>query len=777
MENALLAAQTWWRHASRRPLIYGLGMGVLALGVAALTVVAVLYRSVLSKPLPFPAPEELVTVPAPVWLSSSRADIPEEFAHIPAFAALGFYAQGEANVTRSGQPERIPAATVDAGFFRVFGVRPIRGRPFADSDDQRAPLAIVGERLWESLRDADGREPQFVTIGGRAFSIIAVMPGDFTFPANAALWVLPRASNEIAGAFFSPTVVGRLAPHSSIRDASVSLGLVTEVWSPGAGRRVTVQPLAVSAYGSAGRVLPLLLAMVVAAFVATCAAVCALWVSLVLRQRAELETRFALGASKGHLYRQIGLQLLVPSFAAIALGFALAKAALQSGIPGSSELPSTVSRELWFLATAIGFGILFSSGLATFGIVRSLLATVGTGMRVRFSGFRGFYTSLSMVQTIVAFLLVAATGVFLETVGSLLPVDLGLANPNAQVFRLSLPSQSYSNAGTLSQLIAGIEQDFQDTPGVTAVGVAATLPGDRAPVLLNGLGIQRPGSVLGALVTAECLPASGGFFRAAGIPIVAGRSFTRAEMLGTSSVAMLGLETVRQFGLSPPDSIGLQIRLGRPRQNEVVTVVGVVNDVRYFQAVRPAIYEPVVQEKPLPRQLAVVFDATAGSVDQQHARTIVEGQDRNLPIFEFRKLQDLSLITPGEKSVGWLLVCLAAISILQCLLAVFGISAQFIANEMRDVAVAMVLGLTPFGAVRRLMVTLVKPTAVGVIFGAGVALLAEAAAQSRIPQLAALHIRSLMETGAMLLLTALIASVPSARRAATVDVARTLRNY
>lgn len=779
MSNLRIAARTWWRHTSRRPLTYGLGMSVLALGVAALTVVAALYRDVFSRPLPFPAVDELVTVAVPVRLGQSRTEIPDEFANVPSFAAMGFHVSGEANVVRGRQAERMPAAMVDAGFFRVFGVRPIRGRTFTDSDDQREALVVIGERLWASVRPATSGDPERLTIGGRAFSIIGVMPGDFSFPGRTQLWVLPMASEEIGGTFFLPTVIGRLAPHVGVAAASDSLGPAMRSWSAEGAGRVRVEPLEVSAYGTPGRVLPLLLTVVVLALVATCAAVCALWVSVLLQQRAELETRFALGASTEQLYRQLGLQFLVPSLAAIVAGSVVAHTALRVGMPAPGEAPGTAATPaaaLGLLSATIGAGIICSTGLAMLVAVRRLLATAGSGMSVRFKNFRRFYAWLGAVQTIVAFVLVSAVTGFVDKVGTVLPVDLGLANTDARAFRLSLPHSSYANSRAVHQLVTDIESGFESTPGVEAVGVAARLPGDDSPILVLGLRMEGPEPVVETEVRARSLSASGGFFEVAGIPMIAGRPFTDAEMLGTSLVAVLSQETVRRFGVAPEDIIGAHLRLGPPRAHQVVTVVGVVADVRYSRTITGDVYEPVAQQQPLPRQLAVVFKAAAGSVGLRQVGAIVNRYDPEMPIFGYMELKDLSLITPNERSVGWLLICLAATSIVQCLVALYGISAQFVAHQMRDVAVALVLGLTPSGAVRRVLVTLVRPTLFGVAIGAGVAVLAATVAQSLIPNLAVPGIGSLASTGSLLLLIALIASVPPARRAATLEVSRILRS-
>ena len=770
MSSSWPTARSWWRHTVRRPLTYGLGVAVLALGVAALTAVASIYRDLISRPLPFVASEKIVKVALPVRLSHSQATIPEEFAASPAFAAIGFDAQGEANVVVAGRPERMAAAVVDPGFFKVFNVRPITGRPFVDSDGQQETITVISEKLWVRLGRESLSEAAFLTVGGRPFRIVGVMPGEFSFPGDTQLWVLPSVAREIGGAFFLPEVIARLAPQIDSTAASEVLSSAAAN-SFGFSGRVSVEPLEVSVYGSAGILLPLLLTVVVVALIATCAAVCSLWLSVLFKQRTELEVRFALGASRMQLYRQLALQFFVPLLVADFAGVGLARAALHWWVPISKQ--SSDGASLWLLSGLIGFGILCFSGLGILIAARGLLAAVGMGLRVRFRSFRRFYTWLSVGQTMVAFGLVSIAVVFIDTVGTVLPVDVGLANADARSFRLNLPTLSYENSGSVHQFIRGIEREFQATPGVRNVGVVTALPGDREPVLVSRLVIERPKRTHDVNVAAKSLAASVGFFKSAGVRIIAGRSFSEDEMLGKASVAIVSQETVRRFGLTMEEAVGARIRHGEPRNHEVVTIVGVVADVLYSRENRPVIYEPLAQKRPLPRHIAVVFDAI-GSVSLEQVMAIVERNDPNLPIFGFTRLEELSLITANERSIGWLLICLAATSILQCLFALYGISAQLIEQEMRNIAVAVVLGLTPIRAMTRVLFILVGPTLFGTALGVVITLLAVRTAQSLIPRLAGPAVASLATTGVVFLLISLAASVLPARRTTTVDLSRIL---
>src|SRR5580698_11213580 len=164
----------------------------LALGIGATTAMFSLINSVLLRPLPFPEPDRLMTI-APLDTSSVAAGIPGSLSYPDffdwrsrqhSFDAIASYRRDSHTLTGSGAPQELESETVSADFFRVLGVNPMLGRGFiADDEKKGTRVVVLSHELWQSTfggdRDIVGRN---ITLDQNSYSVIGVMPADFTFP-------------------------------------------------------------------------------------------------------------------------------------------------------------------------------------------------------------------------------------------------------------------------------------------------------------------------------------------------------------------------------------------------------------------------------------------------------------------------------------------------------------------------------------------------------------------------------------------------------------------
>jgi hypothetical protein len=163
----------------------------LALGIGANTALFSIVNGVLLNPLPYPHPEELVTVHA------SKPNFNQGSISYPNFrdwqrdnhtlAALAITRPVSFSLTGQGEAERVRAQLVSSDFFSILGAKPVLGRLFTPGEDEigRGPVALISAAFWQrkfgSKPDAIGKA---LTLDGRNFTIVGVLPPGFALSVS-----------------------------------------------------------------------------------------------------------------------------------------------------------------------------------------------------------------------------------------------------------------------------------------------------------------------------------------------------------------------------------------------------------------------------------------------------------------------------------------------------------------------------------------------------------------------------------------------------------------
>ncbi len=209
----------------------------LALGIGANTAIFTVVNSVLLRPLPFHDPARLVAIwdtyqPNFPKLGASPTEYDEWARQTDIFEEVGRYryiASGqEANLTGGAEPRRVQASCASSSLFRMLGVHALLGRTFdAQDDGLNAPrIALLSHRLWRDYFNAD---PNLIgapiQLQGRAFTVVGVLPSDFTLPSWADLWFPEgQAGDEITNPLrHGFGVIARLKPDISPRQVQARL--------------------------------------------------------------------------------------------------------------------------------------------------------------------------------------------------------------------------------------------------------------------------------------------------------------------------------------------------------------------------------------------------------------------------------------------------------------------------------------------------------------------------------------------------------------------------
>jgi putative ABC transport system permease protein len=167
----------------------------LALGIGANTAIFSVVNAVLLRPLPYPESERLV------WLSERSPKYPTMSISYPnfidwraqqtVFEYIGVFNSGSYNLTGRGEPLQLTGVSISADAFAALRVQAAVGRLFNNEEDKPGapPLVVLSHELW---RDRFGSDPgiinQSITLGGRAYTVIGVMPSGFMFPSKVAIW-------------------------------------------------------------------------------------------------------------------------------------------------------------------------------------------------------------------------------------------------------------------------------------------------------------------------------------------------------------------------------------------------------------------------------------------------------------------------------------------------------------------------------------------------------------------------------------------------------------
>ena len=194
----------------RRPLLFAVAAGALALGIGASTAVFSVVDAVLLRPLPFAEPERLVVL----WQSIPSRDAPYVAVSYPYFLEMRARSRSMAGLaampnTNSGftiggaEPVRVQGRLVGGNFFEVLGVRPARGRTFGEEDNKVGVprVVVVSHGLWQRHFGGDpGLVGRTLDVDGAAMTVVGVMPREFRYPTGADLWtpVVPAIPEEAA---------------------------------------------------------------------------------------------------------------------------------------------------------------------------------------------------------------------------------------------------------------------------------------------------------------------------------------------------------------------------------------------------------------------------------------------------------------------------------------------------------------------------------------------------------------------------------------------------
>ena len=790
------------RHALRRlvrePGFTLAAVLTLALGVGANVTVFAVVEAVLLRPLPYADADRLVTlnhrddrtgITKPYNALGDYLDFAE---NQRSFDAFGAYGVGEATIFGHGDPFRVSALVASAGAFTALGVRPALGRGILPEDTRpgAGQVMLLGYDLWKGKFGGDS------AVVGRSMKIddeerlvVGVAPQGFRFPPNTRTDVIAAMTLPVdpppqrrAGWLLA---VGRLASGRTFQEAATEVETVSRQYEreyPESNQASSyfLMPLRDALVGDTKQALVLLLAAVAAVLLIACVNVANLLLARSLSRRREMAVRMALGAGRGRLTAQLLTESLVLALVAGALGVALTywgARGLVALVPASMELPAEVRLNglvlaftlILSVATALGFGAVAGLTLRLEHALNTLVvagrATVGAGARRAMAG-------LVIAEIAFAVVLLIGAGLILRTFAGLLAVDPGFSYDRVMTMDLAVPADRYSaveaRAGFYDRAFAALRA----LPDVREVGAGVVMPltGNNWTVPLERTDQpvppgERPPDVGWQL-------ASAGFFRALEIPLVDGRLFDRRDTPTSPPVAIVS-ESVQRRYFGGAGAVGKTLKLGE----QTLEIVGVVGDIRragFDDDLRADMYFPF--EQALNGQITLFIRtggdpaATLGAI-----QSAIRGIEPNAALAETRTLAEVASESVRiTKLVLWLLATFAITALALAAVGIYGVMSYVVRQRTREIGTRIALGAMPGDIIMLVMRQGAIIAGMGTAAGLLIGLVAARSLRSILFGVSSADPLILAGAAVTLVATALVSCWLPARRAVTVDPARTL---
>jgi predicted permease len=798
------------RGLRRSPGFTAVAVLTLALGIGATSAIFSVVDSVLLRPLPYRDPGRIVTVlhggnfpVAPAnyldWRAQSRS-----FARSAAAQAWG------ATLTGRGRAELMaPALQVTADLFAVLGVGPALGRSFRPGDDQPgAPATVVlGHRLWQRRFGADAAVVgQSVTLDGRAYTVIGVMPPGFEFAPfwvrNAELWTpLDLANRRDDRKGESLRVFARLAPGITPAQAQAETDAIwrrLERDHPGTTKAdVVVGSLHEKVVGKVRRPLLILLAGVGFVLLIACANVANLLLARSAGRRKELAIRASLGAGRVRLLRQ----LLTESFALAALGGTLGVLLARWGVEalvalGPRDLPRfeaiavdgrvLLCSLLLTVVTALAFGLVPALQLSSVNVQGALQA--GTKGASEGGGGNRIRGVLVVTQTALATVLLIGAGLMIRSFHNLRGIDPGfeprgvlsvdVPMPDARARLVEASPEEVRQQGARRRALA--EQAVarvRALPGVASVSGINHLPiGGDIWTLEFALDDGDPPPPPGQEPRAVYRVIAPHYARTMGLALRRGRDFDERDALGAPGVAIVNESFARAYWPGQ-DAIGKHIRVEDHGPNPRI-IVGVVEDARQRDWARPPgpeMYLAYLQNPSSSLTLVVRTAALPMSLAPAVEQAIA-GIDANLPVPRVRPMQAVVADALGQPRFNLLLLNLfAALALVLAAVGIYGIVAHSVSRRTREIGIRLALG-APAARVLGMVVSRgLALTALGVAIGLAGALLTTRLMAALLFEVSATDPLTFLTLALLLLAVAALASYLPARRATRIHPTMALR--
>lgn len=749
--------------------------------------------------------------------------------NLPEFDELAAMESGYAwrplTVRREG-PQTIAQSVmgtfVSGNYFRVFGLAPAAGRFFVDADDKKgAPIsAVMSFETWQQDFSADA-----TVVGGtywintRPVTIIGVAPRGFygdRLSSQPPKYYLPLESMDtIIGAPYlhDPEVewayiIGRIKPGVSLPalQAKVSTLLrqqfsTLKMFQTERNKKALARAHVVLAPGGGGiqnmqdeykEHLHLLTWIAALVLLVACANIANLLLVRGMSRRAEISIRTALGAQRSRIIHQLLTEsiLLAGLGGLLGLGvsFLGARVLLALAFPSQRGIPIDASPSLTVIAFAFGLslvtGILFGVAPAWILARTQPAEALRSSPRTTAHGASWLQRALVVLQAALSLVLLVAAGLFTQSLNKAQGVNMKLDATNRYIIHINPQAAGYATT-QVEALYRTIEERFHALPGVVKVALATYTPMEEnnwgTGVKIQGE--QDPGK------GSSWVKGTAEYFDSVGTRVVMGRGFSTLDTLKAPPVAVVNQEFVKQF-FGARNPIGHRFGFPDPGKDGAYEIVGVVEDTTYTSVYWknhamyfvPLTQRPANSDDPIEKDLsmyagAIVVETSRSENNMEKlARDTLASINSNLTIVKFQTFQQqIDARFTEERLIARLTSLFGALALLLAALGLYGVTAYTVVRRTSEIGIRMALGAERSRVIAMVMRGTMLQALLGLLIGVPVATFCVRYVKSQLYETSSVNLSVMVAAAATLAVSAAIAGIIPARRAASINPVEALR--
>jgi predicted permease len=823
------------RSIVRTPFVTAIAVLSLALGIGANIGVFSLFDQVLLRPLPVSDPGGLVNLsapgPKPGSQSCNQAGSCNVVFSYPmfrdlerqqtVFTGLAAHRLLSANMAYRHQTLNGNAVLVSGSYFPVLGVRPALGRLLGPQDDRsigESAVVVLSFDYWRTRFDASPTVLNDVMIvNGQSMTIVGVAPRGFdgtTFGTKPQIFVPITMRGLLQPGFdgfdkrrrYWAYVFGRLKPGVSIEQAQTALnvqyhGIINDVEAPlqtgmsdatmtrFRSKAVIVEPgpRGQSSIHREGRPpLILLLSVTGLVLLIACANIANLLLARGATRASEMAVRLSIGAGRRHLIAQLMTESCLLAALGGAAGLVVAKWTLHliaSFMPASTATAFSMALDTRLLVFAallsLATGFVFGLFPALHSTRPNLITAIKNQAGQPAGGRRAatFRSALVVSQVALSLALLFAAGIFTRSLYNVSRVNLGIVTDRLVTFAVSPELNGYDVTRSWA-LFERLEEELAALPGVSAVSTAAipVLAGSSSSNDVSVEGYQA-GPDTDSNAAFNIL--GPGYFRTLGVPLLAGREFSRADAMGTAKVAVVNEQFAKRFNLGK-NPVGKRMARTTGQPTLDIEIVGLVKDTKYSEvkdAIRPQFFTPYRQDDSI-GALSFYVRTTLDPTQILFAVTkVVARVDPNLPIEEMRTMtEQIRENVFADRMITVLSAAFAGLATLLAAVGLYGVLAYTVTQRTREIGLRMAIGAAPATVRRMVLGQVARLTVVGTGLGLAAAFGLGRGAQSLLFELKGFDPAIAVAATAILGTVALAAGLVPALRASRIDPIKALRD-
>lgn len=719
----------------------------LALGIGANVALFSVVNSVFLHPLPYKQPDRLVRLRSTlaaqnlirVDFSYPRYQAVQQGQQV--FSDLALAAGNAFTLTGRGDPEQIIAMQASSALLPALGLNPAIGANFSPDHDRPGGerVALISTPIWQRLFGRDKSAlGQSLTLDGTPYTIIGVLPEEASaFPlAPFQVWV-PRPSelpflvpSQVNNGGFFFQLIARLKPGVSLAQASQAMDILAAQYRAAypanvdAPSQIEVVPLLEDAVGNERQSYLLLFAAVGCVLLIACANIANLQLARFAGRRREIAARFAMGATRANVVRQLVTESLLLALLGGAVGVLFANWALGALVAFGADLIPRV-QEIKIDPIALGFSLAVSllTGVLI-GLLPALRASAVNVQEALKESGRGSVGSrdrlrsgLLVAEVALSLVLLIAAGLLLTSFARLQRVQPGFQPDGVFTAQLALPPDRYPRG---EKLVGFYEQFYERLK--TLGGASSAALTDRVPLA----GGQTPAPVAVADKPVPPLSdrpmanrhlVSPNFFKTMGIEVRAGRDFDERDSARVPHTAIINETFARRYfpGENP---IGRPLITGMGQLRS--EIVGVVADVRSSGLNTPPeadYFLPALQRPETFTNIVVRTNVNASSMASA-VREALRQVDPNLPLLQPQTLTDRIAQTVANRKLAMrLLEAFALLALVLATLGVYSVMAHLVTSRTNEIGLRMALGASAGSVMRMVLGRGRRLTLLGIALG------------------------------------------------------------